>query len=296
MLRSVFSKALSTRQINPKAECFAFASGVGSWTRLVSFSSVSSSKTAKNGALSGLLPAFHHHQQQQKATAMTYYAGMLVAMGAATFVVHENNKWSLQPALLDAARKPPMIMAGDVIQAGTPVKEKSTGILFPQVCSGFDFAGCGVRIKWGLIKVYAVGTYLDRIAMSAVKNSKDRAQMEKALLDPQYPRTIRIVMARDLSVQKFTSAIVEAVKPRMNGEDLEKLDEFQKLMPPVDLVKGAEMRMTIRGSELLFQNATGGVGVIRSIVFTRAMCDVFYGADAVSPSHKEAVLEGIGKL
>ena len=67
-------------------------------------------------------------------------------------------------------------------------------------------------------------------------------------------------------------------------------------MPPVDLVKGAEILMTIRGDSLLFKNATGGIGEIRSKVFTAAMCDVYYGADAVSPSHKEAVLEGIPKL
>lgn len=224
------------------------------------------------------------------------YMSTLVALGMVTVVVHENNQMSLQHTLLDARRNSPMIMAGDVIQTGTPIKEVSTGILFPQVCNGFDFAGCGVRVKWGLIKVYAVGTYLDRIAMSAVKNSKDRAIMEQALLNPDYPRTIRIVMARDLSVQKFTSAMIEALKPRMNGQDLEKLEEFQKLMPPVDLIKGCEILMTIRGDSLLFKNPTGGIGEIRSRVFTKALCDVYYGADSVSPQHKASVLDGIAKL
>jgi len=58
-----------------------------------------------------------------------------------------------------AAKKMPT--GGDVINSGTPVKEDATGILFPQLCNGYYLAGCGVRIKWGLIKVYAVGTYLD---------------------------------------------------------------------------------------------------------------------------------------
>ena len=66
-------------------------------------------------------------------------------------------------------------------------------------------------------------------------------------------------------------------------------------MPPVDLIKGSEMLMTIRGDSLLFKNATGGIGEIRSRVFTAAMCDVYYGKDAVSPSHKGAVVEGVFK-
>mmetsp|Transcript_11459 Transcript_11459/g.25539 ORF Transcript_11459/g.25539 Transcript_11459/m.25539 type:complete len:267 (+) Transcript_11459:48-848(+) len=214
---------------------------------------------------------------------------LVVLTGGISILAHEQQ----QTTLLDAKRVP---IGGELINAGTPVKEPSTGILFPQLCNGLYLAGCGVRAKWGLIKVYAVGTYLDPLAMSAVKTSKDKAVLQKALLDPTYPRTIRIVMARGLSVDKFTSAIVEAVEPRMNGKDLEKLEEFRKLMPPVDLIKGAEMEMTIRGDTLLFKNPTGGVGTIRSRAFTEAMCDVYYGDDAVSPSHKESVLEGIPKL
>jgi hypothetical protein len=126
--------------------------------------------------------------------------------------------------------------SGDVISAGTPVKEAATGIFFPPLCNGYYLAGAGVRVKWGLIKVYAVGTYIDPLAMSAIKTS-DKA-IELALLDPNYPRTIRIVMNRALSIDKYTSAIVEALTPRMNGEGLDKLDEFKALNPPVDLIQG----------------------------------------------------------
>lgn len=59
---------------------------------------------------------------------------------------------------------------------------------------------------------------------------------------------------------------------------------------------GAEIEMTIRGDTLLYKNAVGGVGTIRSEVFTKAMCDTFYGKDPVSPAHKARVLEGIAKL
>jgi Chalcone isomerase-like len=166
--------------------------------------------------------------------------------------------------------------------------------LRPPLCS-MSSAGCGVRIKYGLIKVYAVGSYFDPLAMSAVKTASSEA-IQQALLDPTYPRTIRIVMNRGLAIDKYTAAIVEALEPRMKGQDTETLEEFKKLNPPVDLVQGAELEMTIRGDTMLYKNAMGGVGTIRSRVFTEAMCDVFYGADAVSPTMKEAVQNGVPKL
>lgn len=183
----------------------------------------------------------------------------------------------------------------DVITSGTPIKEPATGILFPQLCNGYYLAGVGVRIKYMFVQVYAVGTYLDPLSLSAVKKGT-REAIEEALLDPTYPRTIRIVMNRGLAIDKYTAAIVESVKPRMLGQDLDKLEEFKKLNPPVDLVQGAEIEMTIRGDTLLYKNAVGGVGTIHSHVFTKALCDTYYGMDPVSPTHKESVIEGIRKL
>ncbi len=136
---------------------------------------------------------------------------------------------------------------------------------------------------------------MDPLAMSVIKD-QDKPQLQKALLDPTYPRTIRIVMNRNLSIEKYTAAIIEALEPRMKGQDLESLEEFKKLNPPVDLIEGAEMEMTVRGDTLLYKNAVGGIGQIRSGVFTSALCDVFYGSEAVSPGHLEDVLKGVKKL
>lgn len=176
-----------------------------------------------------------------------------------------------------------------------PAKEASTGILFPRLCNALTFVGCGVRVKWRFVKVYAVGTYIDPIAMQGIQK-EDIASIQKALLNPMYPRTIRIVMNRALSIDKFTSGIMESLEPRMRGKDLDKLEEFKKLNPNVDLLEGSEMEMTIRGDTMLFKNAMGVVGVIRSQVFCDALCDVYFGNDPVSPVHKDQVIKGIQAL
>jgi len=135
---------------------------------------------------------------------------------------------------------------------------------------------------------------MDPIAMSAVKNQGPK-EIEKALLDPQYPRTLRIVMNRGLSIEKYCAAIVEALEPRMNGQDLDKLEDFKKLNT-VDLVQGAVMEMTIRGSTMLYKNNVGVVGQIESLAFCRALCDVYYGKDPVSPGHLEQVIDRVQNL
>jgi hypothetical protein len=161
--------------------------------------------------------------------ALVGAASIIFATSAATTTSKEQQTTSL------SAKLP---TSGDIISAGVPVKEPSTGILFPPLCNGYYLVGTGVRVKYGFVKVYAVGTYIDPLAMSAIINSKNVDSIEQALLNPTYPRTIRIVMNRALAIDKYTSAIIESLKPRMMGQDLEKLDEFKSLNPPVDLIEG----------------------------------------------------------
>eukprot|EP00536_Pseudo-nitzschia_multiseries_P006481 jgi/Psemu1/255426/estExt_Genewise1Plus.C_1380074 len=188
----------------------------------------------------------------------------------------------------------PVPSSGDVFSVGKITNEPATKIAFPALCNGMSLAGVGVRIKYVFVKVYAVGAYFDPVAMMAVKKGSS-ADIEAALTDPTYPRTIRIVMNRGLSVDKFIAAMNEAVEPRLNGKNLETLDEFKELFPKIDLVEGDEIELTIRGDTLLLKTGLG-VGTIRSRPFVEAMCDVYFGADPVSPTLKEDALKGIPAL
>ena len=75
----------------------------------------------------------------------------------------------------------------DITNIGKITKEPATGISFPELCNGMTLAGVGVRIKYVFVKVYGVGAYFDPIAMMAVKKGTS-SDIEKALLDPTYPR------------------------------------------------------------------------------------------------------------
>jgi hypothetical protein len=140
------------------------------------------------------------------------------ALTLAVMVSHHHQSTDIGKYSMMAARLP---TSGDVLIVGMPTTEKATGIQFPQLCNALNLVGVGVRIKYVFVKVYAVGTYMDPVAMMAVKKSSP-ADIEKALLDPTYPRTIRLVMNRGLSIEKYTAAIIESLEPRMKGQDLDK--------------------------------------------------------------------------
>ena len=105
----------------------------------------------------------------RRSMALMGAAGLTAA---AAYTLNDNNKLS-QCDMLNAI--------------GKVTKEPATGIDFPELCNGMTLAGVGVRIKYVFVKVYGVGAYFDPIAMMAVKKGAS-ADIEKALLDPTYPR------------------------------------------------------------------------------------------------------------
>ena len=50
----------------------------------------------------------------------------------------------------------------------SPSKEPATGILFPRLCQGMTFVGCGVRVKYGFVKVRSTAIYFDSIIVIIV--------------------------------------------------------------------------------------------------------------------------------
>jgi len=202
--------------------------------------------------------------------------------------------------------------------------------------SSMSLGGVGVRTYGygGFINVYAVGVYFDDQVITMmclndevnIKKKNDDLQKEvvtAALLNPTYPRTIRIVLNRALSVETFVGGIVKSVEPRLNTKKgkfwkeqvvtPETFTAFKELFPKVDLKEGDEFRFVIQDDVLLIESynvyngsvvAEDGGGVaraessssIRSRPITEALCDIYFGKDPISPSLKKDVMEGFQKL
>jgi len=74
------------------------------------------------------------------------------------------------------------------------------------------------------------------------------------------------------------------------------LDEFSKLRDYGHLQFGDEIILTIRGDSLHCKCSNGGESVLRSKAFTKAVCDVYFGKDSISPAAKTSVMSGMSQL
>mmetsp|Transcript_4941 Transcript_4941/g.6396 ORF Transcript_4941/g.6396 Transcript_4941/m.6396 type:complete len:240 (+) Transcript_4941:32-751(+) len=85
--------------------------------------------------------------------------------------------------------------------------EPATKLQFAETLEGLKLLGVGVRYKWGLVKVYAVGYYADAASSSP--------SLWQDLLESPKRKAIVIKMARNIDSQKLVDALEEAFKPRL---------------------------------------------------------------------------------
>lgn len=94
-------------------------------------------------------------------SATALYVSSTILLLAATFL--QASKSDAESSLSAQCSAAPLGVEPVML---SPSKEPATGILFPKLCNGMTFAGCGVRVKYGFVKVryiIACGTYLPRI-------------------------------------------------------------------------------------------------------------------------------------
>jgi hypothetical protein len=80
---------------------------------------------------------------------------VVASRGLARHAARASSSSSLYWAAAGAAA---ITVAGSAIQRTSldgppPIEEKATGILFPKLEGALSFVGCGVRVKYGFIKV-----------------------------------------------------------------------------------------------------------------------------------------------
>lgn len=96
--------------------------------------------------------------------------------------------------------------------------------------------GAGVRVKM-IIKVYAVGLYVPH---------KDTTPA--ALINQPGPKSIRIVMLRDVSAEKLTDALIQGINDNVSVADRRvlqpRLDELESAMRGAgEATKGAQIQL-----------------------------------------------------
>ena len=192
-------------------------------------------------------------------------------------------------AVTDAAPRAPLVATS---QAGA-VTESKTGIAFPaQVLSptsgrALSLAGAGVRVKFWVVNVYAVGLYFDAAKLKGQSTSE---------LPPvaDVPALVRITLAMELPREKYNDAIKEQVEPRMASAtaDFEAFVNLSNQLPPT-LAKGMAIDLHLDSGTLSLVADEQRVGTVVSSALCNALADVYMGSDPVSPTAKQAAIQGL---
>eukprot|EP00613_Pedinella_sp_CCMP2098_P036940 CAMPEP_0171811110 /NCGR_PEP_ID=MMETSP0991-20121206/77926_1 /TAXON_ID=483369 /ORGANISM="non described non described, Strain CCMP2098" /LENGTH=139 /DNA_ID=CAMNT_0012424441 /DNA_START=235 /DNA_END=649 /DNA_ORIENTATION=- len=97
------------------------------------------------------------------------------------------------------------------LSAPEEVQEAATKIKFSTSIDGeLSLIGTGCRYKWGMVKVYAVGIYIQ-----GEVGSLGGAGLRKGLVESTAKKSVVMKMARGIDSQKLVDALDEAFKPRL---------------------------------------------------------------------------------
>jgi len=152
---------------------------------------------------------------------------------------------------------------------------------FPTQREGLALAGTGVRLKFGVVPVYAVRLY-----------AKERKGV--TLADLETERTdIRITLVRTVDRSTFVSAIEDSVAKRCDDQvqvkafaDLFLAHPNAKLVPKtttiITLEPDGRVALTVDGILL---------GFVKAPQVKTALLDVYLGPASVSPSVRDDVLD-----
>jgi hypothetical protein len=202
------------------------------------------------------------------------------------------------------------------------VEEKATDAMFPEwiqygkgeALTTHHLAGLGVRKKTIFrVKVYAFGFYLDSAAASAklkplvgrkMKDMMKDRKLDAALLDDQFGKTIRLVMARDVDADDMAEAFEDSLKSRIKKYTA-KMDEKQQQAATDALTKFRGYFKTeakedqvlqftwLPGGRLLTTIDGKDSPEIKNLALCHSLFHVYLGNDPISESGKEAILKGL---
>ena len=179
------------------------------------------------------------------------------------------------------------------------VVESATGIHFPlqlrsptsATAAPLYFAGAGVRVKYSIINVYAVGAYFD------AKNSYFCGNRTSPP-GPDVPSAFRIVLAGDVSRIHFIQGMEKSIRPHLQvqGDALTKLFRLLEEGLPASLPKGLKLDLHLNRDKLTVHANDAILGsAIDSAVLCNAISEVYLGQEPISPAAKAQVVAGIAK-
>lgn len=185
-----------------------------------------------------------------------------------------------------------------LVRSSDAVKDKATGIKFPDKANGLPVFGVGVRTK-GPIKVYSVACYGHKSMKSALGQlsaTEDKKKALDTLLSgtKKGPVTFLLNFKMGVGAEKVSSSIADAISSRYNGaKDVAQLKQI--------LCDGvSEKGSTAKGTTMQFDCTKGGVkvfldgknlGSVSSGGLGAAFCGAYLDGKSVSPALRQNCID-----
>jgi hypothetical protein len=169
--------------------------------------------------------------------------------------------------------------------------------------------GTGCRYKYGFVKVYAVGLYLDTVGSKALKTVEDRTASAvlkddaffQHVIDEDSHATLVVKMCRAVEAATLASAFEEQLKPRVENKGKESLIAMEQFTNM--LVQSLGSHGVSPDTEMQFLRTPGGflhvvvnnrpAGCVKNSNLAAALFDVYLGKASVTPELRARVADAV---
>ena len=280
-------------------------------TRQVQTISIYSPVHTTQSLLPILTTATHSCQSSQSIYALL--ALIPSTVGIASILAPESAQADYSPTSTTA------FTPGDLIAARpTARKEENTGVVFPADLAAHEqLCGLAARFMGGLVKVYAVGVYMDAgSAREHLTSWKGYSAKELQTAQPFWDvvcgrsslhRVLRLVVVRDVGGNHMQQGFERALYPRVASKAKEgrvrpseakaKAKEFCKMFNMVGTMKiGSDIRISVDHDAVRLVVDERELGVVHSDVLAWALMDMFIGEKGVVKGLREDVADGFERI
>lgn len=197
--------------------------------------------------------------------------------------------------------------------------EPQTGVEFPLLLSATEsLHGTGVRLMGGLVRVYAVGFYVDPQAARAaladwVGFSQADILSSDALWDTvcdanaSFRRTFRMVVVREVGGKHMKDGFDRGIRPRVAAaakkgrckpaECKKAVHQFSNLFMSVGTMKvGSEIKIAVDNGNVSLTVDDRWLGEVKNPQLAWAMVDLFLGGRPVTPTLRQSSAEALEAL
>jgi hypothetical protein len=187
------------------------------------------------------------------------------------------------------------------------IVDPSTGLSFPSHARGLALVGTGTRIKYGFVKVYSVGLYVD--GARAAAGARGGAAALAAVADGALGAELVIKLCRDVGAKELGAALQDSIAPRVRAraardgaEPAADLAALAALGPALSAAAGALLPAGtevsfrwVRADDTLAVTVNGAPAAAPARV--PALCGGFFetyvGAEPLIPAARAAWIAGI---